>query len=98
MLRVGEVGRTDGDHFHRVMMRRRAWNHDHRADPPKAREGQTLDHFLVGHDLVRTRSQYAIDALNSGRMLEGDRLAPRASRHKAAMNWGIRDSAPLIAE
>lgn len=65
---------------------------------PEARKGKTFDHFLVGHDLIRTGDEHAIDTLDPYGMLKNDRFAPRTGDHKAAVIWCMSDCAPLMPE
>jgi hypothetical protein len=43
-------------------------------------ERKSLDHLLVGDDLVRAREQEAINAPDPERVFEGDVFPPRADR------------------
>jgi len=80
-LRVGQIYRTDRDHFHRRALRRRTWHYDHGGDTPKAWKRKPLDHLLIGDDFVGSRRKLAIDTLDPERMPEMNHFASRAGGH-----------------
>src|SRR4030095_14526779 len=51
------------------------------GNPAKRCERQSFDHLLIGDDLVGTRRQEAVDALDREGMLECDRFVSRANGH-----------------
>src|ERR1700726_935421 len=82
-LRIGEADRADGNHLHRYTTLHCRWHHDHGGNAAIRGERQSLDHLLIGDDLVCAGRQQPIDALDPERMSEGDDFPPRARGHAA---------------
>jgi hypothetical protein len=78
LLGIGKIDRADTKHFGRLLVRRRAGNHDHGGDAAEAGKRQAFDQFFVGNDLVSACRKLAVDALDPERMPECQGFASRS--------------------
>jgi len=81
-MRCASDKSTDGNHLHRRIAWGRRGDHDHRGDTAVSSKRQSFDHLLVGDDLVISRWQRPIDAINPERVLERDSFPSRACGHR----------------
>src|SRR4051812_9251554 len=79
-LGIRKVDRADRQHLHGAA-HAFGGHRDHGGDATIGREGQALDHLLVGDDLIGAGRQLALDAADVEWMFEGDGFSPRADGH-----------------
>src|SRR6266536_90951 len=77
-----QIKRINSHHFDRGIRTRLCWHEDHGRHAAINWERQFLDQFFVGHYLIVSGRQYAIDALQPERLTEEDILAVRTRDHQ----------------